>query len=170
MSSQEQSAWHRPRRRLAAIAVLIALLTALAGALSLGTHGQLYGIAYVAIAIMAVFTPSWIPAQVVAGELLAAMSLFAPNRLALLTIVGMIAGVIASAELLAAIARMDLPLDGGTANAMRRSAFAAVAGGSTFVAVTLVARLPGPSGLFAVTSASAACVLLALLLVGSRHA
>lgn len=170
MRTREFPAWDASRRRLAGVAVLIAVATAMTGALLVGSAGPLYGAAYVTIAIIAVITPSWIPAQVVAGQLFVAISLFALNQSSFLTTAAMVAGVISTAELLAAAARMDAPLGNATGEVLRRSALAALAGGSVYVAVSLIARLPGPSGLLGVGIASSACVLVAMMLSRSSHA
>jgi peptidoglycan/LPS O-acetylase OafA/YrhL len=75
---------------------------------------------------------------------------------------------VATAELLAGAARLNMPIERDGREDLRRAGLAAVAGAGVFGAVALVGTLPGPTGLVAVALASGACIVLALLLVRSE--
>jgi len=157
------------RGRLRAIAVTVSVVTATVGAALGGTTGHVVlAVALVASTIAALRAPAWIAVQVVAGQLLAARLLLGTVGITALHVLPLVAGVIATAELLAATARMDTPVERAPGSGLRGAAFAAVLGAAVFGAVALTASLPGPSGMLAVGIASAACVVLAILLVTRR--
>jgi len=154
------------RARLAAIAVAVAAVTAVTGAALGGTADHaILAVALLASTIAALRSPSWIAVQVVAGQLLAARLLLGTVGITTLHVLPLVAGVIATAELLAAVGRLDSPVELIGGGELRRAAVAAGLGAAVFAAVALTGSLPGPSGLAAVAIASAACVALAILLV-----
>lgn len=162
--------WRPARRRLAAIAVLTSVLTGAAGA-ALGlsdSHAYLAG-AYVAITVVALFHPAAITGQVIGGQLLAGSVLLGQDGLARLWLVPVVASVVATAELLAIVARLDTPLEPDVGDDLRRAEHAAVIGGGVFGAVVLLGGLPGPTGLAAIALAAGACVALAILLARSAR-
>ena len=89
-----------------------------------------------------------------------------PDGLAPSMLVPAIAGVVATAELLAVVARLDTQLERDPGDYLSRTAVAALVGGGVFGAVGLLSGIPGPTGLVAVGLASGACVLLATMLAG----
>lgn len=157
--------WSAARLRLAGLALLLATLTA-AGAATLGGIDSLgrLAIAYVAVVAIALRVPGLIVAQVLGGQALAAAVLPGAGRADSLLIVPLIAGVVATAELLASVARLDAPLRRPSPIDLRRPVFATLLAAAVFAIVLLARRLPGPGGSQAVALAAAACVILALLL------
>jgi hypothetical protein len=78
--------------------------------------------------------------------------------------------VVATAELLAVVARLDSPVERRPRGVLRRAATATLTGAGAFMVVFVAAvGLPGPSGLAAVVLASAACLVLVGLLLGLRR-
>lgn len=159
--------WRRARRRTAAAAVLTAILTGAAG-VALGAsslHVYIAG-AYVVITVAALFFPAAIAVQVIGGQVLVGSVLLGQDGLAhLLLLLPVVAGVVATAELLAVVARLDTPLERDPGAGLHRVGLAAAIGGAVFAAVVLLGELPGPTGLVAIVLASGACVMLAVLLV-----
>lgn len=160
------STWSPARQRLASLAVLAATLTGVVGTVLDGTSSYAYGAgAYVMIAVFALFVPAAIAVQVIAGQVLVGSLLMGLEGLATLMLVPAFAGVVATGELLAAVAWLDTPLQRDPSDALSRAGLAAVIGGGVFGAVMLVSGLPGPGGLVAVGLASGACVVVATRLV-----
>lgn len=154
------------RRRLGALAMLTATLTAAAGATLGGSGGHLYGAgAYLVIAVAALFSPAAIAGQVIVGQVLVGSVLLAREGPGLLPLLPMVAGVVVTAELLAVVARVDTPLERDPAGDLHRAGRAAVVGGGVFGVVMLVGELPGPTGLAALALASGACVAVAVVFV-----
>jgi hypothetical protein len=166
MNQPALGTWSPARQRTAAAAVLVALLTAVASGLWRTTGASVYaGVAYVAVTSLAVFVPAWIPAQVIGGQLIAGTMLLAPDGPEPLWIAPLLAGVILTAELLAAVSRLDASFRYHSKQDLRGAALAAGTGAVVFAAVIAFGSLRGPTGLLSVAIASAACVVLALLLV-----
>lgn len=158
--------WGPTRQRLAATAVLTAVLTGAAGAALGGTLWHVYGAsAYVVIAAAAVFSPAAISAQVIGGQVLAGSVLVAPDRPAVLLLLPVVAGILLTAELLGVVARMAHTLGRAPSSDVRQVGAATLIGGGVFGTVALLGGLPGPAGMAGVLLAGGACVLLALLLV-----
>lgn len=76
-----------------------------------------------------------------------------------------VGGGVATAELLAVVARLDVPIERNPGDAVRRVGLAAVIGGGVFGVVALAGGLPGPTGLVAIAVSARACIVLARLLV-----
>ncbi len=162
------STWSPGRQRLAALAVLVATLTGAVGTVLDGSSSYVYGGgAYVMIAALALFFPAAITAQVIGGQVLVGSLLMGQEGFAALILVPALAGVVATAELLAIVAWLDTPLQRDPRDALPKAGLAAVIGGGVFGAVMLVSGLPGPGGLVAVGLASGACVVLATRLMRS---
>jgi hypothetical protein len=159
--------WPPDRRRLAALAFLTSILTA-AGAAGLSGFDAVgrFAVAYVAIVVIALFSPGLIMAQVIGGQVLAGAVLLAPSRPAPLLLLPVIAGVIATAELLASAARLDAPLHRQTRPDIRTAGLAALLGAGVFGIVVLAGRLRGLTGTTATVLAAAAFLVLAFLLLG----
>lgn len=165
MGAGRPTTWRRPRRQVAAWAVLSAVAT---GALLvlLDPLGRTLGPAvYALVTVAAVFFPAGIAVQVVTGQVLVAGFILAPTGPDVLLLVPLVAGVVVTAELLAVVARLDTPVPCEPGGVAERAGQAAAIGGGTFVAVVLVSGVPGPTGILAVVLASGACVLLAGRLV-----
>lgn len=160
--------WWPARRRLAALAVATAMLTA-AASVMLGGPGR-YGfeVAYVGIAVVATFLPAAITLQVIVGQLLLARLLVEGSGGAALTLVPLMAGIVVTAELLAVVARLDMPLERDPRGVYTEVGLAAVVAGGVFCLVLAVGDLPGPGGLVAICVGSGACVVLATLMPRPR--
>lgn len=85
--------------------------------------------------------------------------------LALPVTFALVAAVVATAELLALVARSARPLHQRPRAVLRHTAALAVAGGAIAAAVLLASWLPGPSGLLAIMLGAAACIAVAMVLV-----
>jgi hypothetical protein len=159
--------WWPARRRFAAMAVVTATLTGVGGALLAGSGWQdRLAAVYVLLAVVALFSPAAIAVQVIAGQVLLGSLLVAREGLAPSFLLPVVAGVVVTAELLATVARLDAPVEGDSRKDLRRAGLAAVVGCSAYSVVALVGGVRGPTGVVAVTLASAACVVLAGTLVG----
>jgi len=170
MNGQASGAWGPERQRLAGLAILSAIATSAAGAAWGDSAAHFYGGAgYIGIAIVAVLSPSWIPAQVIAGQLVAASLLLTPGKAPAMSMLFVVAAVIATAELLAAVARMETSGERGLGSDLGRTVFAACLGGAVFGAIMLLRGPYGPSGLLPIGLASGACVLLAMVLASASH-
>lgn len=157
--------WWPARRRVAALAVLMAALTGAAGAALGASDGHVYGAgAYVVIVMVALFYSGGITAQVIGGQVLAGSLLSGLDGPATLILLPVLASVVLTAELLGIVARLDTPLEREPTRDVQGAALATVIGGGVFAAVVLVGDLPGPTGLTAIALASGACGLLAILL------
>lgn len=158
----------RVRRRIAGLAFLTALATVFAAS-AMATSPALtwLGGIYLGVAAAAAVVPTAIVAQVALGQLLAASLLTGGDGTPFLLLVPVVAGVIATAELLAITARMATPLDYEPGRDLRRAAAAVLVGAAVFAGVAAVRGAPGPTGLAAIGLASAACIAIALLLVRS---
>lgn len=155
----------RPARPLGGAAMITALLTAAIGAGAGGSVWHLYGAAaYVAVALGALSAPPMITVQVIAGQLLAASLLLRPDAPPFLLLLTMVIGVVATAELLAQVARIQTSVDFDPREEVHRVVVSAAVGGSVFGMVVLLGRVPGPTGLAAIGLASAACVIVAIVL------
>jgi hypothetical protein len=150
---------------MALLALLAATATAAIAMHLAGDSDLQWGAAAYMVAVLAaVAWPGWIPVQVVAGQVLVASVLLATPA-SLITAAGMVAGVVATAELLAAAHRLDSPAQRAGEAGMVRPLGAAAAGGAVFVAVGWMAGLPGPGGVTGVALAAVACAGLAVVLV-----
>lgn len=158
--------WHPNRKRFAATAVLVgtltaALLTRIAepGWSSLGAGG------FVLICGLALFFPAAIVFLVITGQVLIGVLLVRQDGPTLLLLTPAMAGVVLTAELLAVVARMDTPFEAHPRADLPRGLLTAVIGGGVFAAVAALGTLGGPVGLWAVVLASAACLVLAVVMV-----
>jgi hypothetical protein len=159
-----ETRWGPQRRRLAAAALAT---TAATVSVSIALGGSLqYAAVWCALAITALVFPSWITGHVLGGLAIAASHLLgaAEPPLFLLPIV---AGIIASTELLAATARLDSPVAREPRGEVSRSAVAAAIGATVYGLVAFSSGLPGPPGIAGVGLAAAACLALAIVLVRS---
>lgn len=152
-------------RRLGGAALIAAVLTAAAGAAYGGSVWHLYGAAaYVAVALAALSAPPLITVQVIAGQLLVASLLLRPVAPPFPVLLTMVTTVVATAELLALVARIRTSVDFGPGEEVHRVARSAVVGGVVFGLVVLLGRVPGPTGIAAIGLASAACIIIAVVL------
>jgi hypothetical protein len=159
-----QHAWSPARQRAAAGALLLAVGTAAIVAAAGGTAWQGWAaVVYIAAAGIAVTAPPWILAQVVSGQLLAFSILL--TGAGAMAIVPVIASTIASAELLAGAARMQAAPSSPHSADMRGAVRAALIGAAVCGAVVVAGGFISLSGTVAIAAASAACVLVALVLV-----
>jgi hypothetical protein len=154
------------RTRLIGAALATAVATGLV-VVSLGASSDhAWGAAgYLAVVGFAVLAPGAIWAQVVAGQLLAGGLLLGPEGLPWWLLVPVVASVVATAEILGVVARLDSVVPRAPADDLRRAGWSTLVGGVAFAVVALAGALPGPRGLVAVGVASAACVAVAALLL-----
>ena len=152
-------------RPLGGAALIAAVITAAAGTLYGGSVSHLYGAAaYVAIALAALSAPPLITVQVIAGQLLVASLLLRPEAPPFPVLLTMVTAVVATAELLALVARIRTSVDFGPREEVHRVARSAGVGGVVFGLVVLLGRVPGPTGIAAIGLASAACIIVAVVL------
>jgi hypothetical protein len=153
--------WWPARRRLALLALLGGALTAalVVFAGGPGRRGD-FALLYVGLVSLALLMPPLVTVQVVAGQLLLASLLPWHGAAGALVVAAAMAGVVATAELLATVARLDTPMERRPTGALRRAAAAAAVGAAAWAAVALLAGVPGPSGLLAALLAAAACAAL----------
>lgn len=158
--------WSPARWRCAVWAVLTAAATGTL-AFVLDPSGQVLGPAlYVVVATGAILVPAGVAAQVMGGQLLLGSLLVGQGGPDPLLLLPSVAGVVATAELLAVVARLDTPLARGAPDAFGRAGLAAAVGVGAFAAVVLAGDLPGPTGLLAVVLASGAVAAVAARMVG----
>lgn len=158
--------WSRARRSLAVLAFSAAVLTGLgAGTLGGGLGHALGAAAYVVVAAIAVFSPTAIAIQVVAGQALAAGVLLGPTDAGFVAVLPLVVGVVVTAEMLGAVARLGITPGRDPRTGLRRSGLAGFLGGATFGLVALLIGLEGPGGLTGLALAGGGCVLLAALLI-----
>jgi hypothetical protein len=157
---RQEATWSPARIRLAALAVLTSMATAaLVAALGAGRPASV-GL-YVLVTVTALVLPAAVTVQVVVGQALVGQLLLGTGGADLLFAVPALAGVVAAAELLAVVARLDPPLRRGPVGALTRVGMAAAGGAAVFGVVLLMTGLPGPTGLLAVVLAAGACGVLA---------
>lgn len=131
----------RTRQNFAAGAIVVATLTAAAAAGVGGSGAHVLGAgAYIFIVLAALFFPTAIIAPVIAGQLLAANILLRGDGHPLL-LLPVVAGVIATAELISAVARLDTTPERDPAPDLRQAGFAVLVGGTIFGVVALAGRL-----------------------------
>ena len=154
------------RRRLETGVVAAAILTALPGAMLADSAGPVYAAtAYLAGTLLALFNPTALFIQVIAGQVLVGSLLFGSDPPGTLIPVLMIVAVVGTAELVAMVGRRRVVSGRGQGGELRLATTTAVTGGVVFGAVLLVGALPGPTGLAAVVITSVACGIAAFLLV-----
>lgn len=160
--------WPSARRRVAALALIVAALTA---ATALTLHGTgwiaLIGVAWVGGTGLGLYRPAAAVALPVAGQVLAVALLLVPAPPHLLWLLPVVAGVLLSAELVGVAARLAYPFARDPASALRGAARSAFVGAGVFAVVALLVTsldaLPSPSGLAATVLAVGACALLAVV-------
>lgn len=158
--------WWPARRRLATLAVGCAVLT---GALVAGVGGGrdhvIHAALYSLVGVGALRVPPLVTGQLLVGLLMIAAVLLDVDVTRSLLLAPAVAGVIVTAELLAAVARLDAPIqrvpEGVGARAIARGAL----GGVLFSAVRLAAGAAVPGGAVSVALASAAVVGLGVVLL-----
>ncbi|MEZ4423587.1 MAG: hypothetical protein R3E98_09265 [Gemmatimonadota bacterium] len=164
--------WGPARVALALLALALGVATARAFHVA-GAPAQL-ALVYGALVLGAVQVPAAITLQVVAGQvLLAGWVLRSSGPLgpeALLRLGATLFAVVATAELLAAVARLDLPVRRGASGELPRTAFAASLAALCFLLLLPLRRVPGPGGLAGVLAAALGFLVLAgLLRVGGER-
>lgn len=152
-------------QRIAVVAVIVAVLTAAAAVALGGSAFAFRAFVYLAVAAIAMILPALIVVQVILGVLLVAGMQLHPAGPTPLLLLPVVAGVIATAELLAVAARVRASFSRDAGEDLRRAWISALIGAVVFGAVALVAGFPGPGGFIAVVLASAACATVAVLLV-----
>ena len=161
--------WSRERVRLAGWAIGLAVATAVLVPL-LDPYARIPGsLLYVAVAVGALFSPAGIAVQVIVGLGLMGQLLLGEVGPDPVLLAPVMAGVVATAELLAAVARMDTPVACDPDDARPRTGMAAAVAAGVYGAVVLAAGIPGPTGLLAVVLASVACGVLAMKFVGEAR-
>lgn len=160
------SPWPRVRRSVAVLAFSAAVLTGFVAASLDGGLGLGLGAAvYVVVAAVAVFSPRAIAIQVVGGQALAAGVLLGPAGAGFVAVLPLVVGVVVTAELLGAVARLGITPERDPKTELRRSGIAGLLGGATFGLVALLIGLERPGGLTGLALAGGGCFLLAALLI-----
>jgi uncharacterized membrane protein len=154
------------RRHLIGAAVVTAVATGVV-AVSLGGSGNFAWAAagYLAVVGFAVLAPAAIWAQVVAGQALIGGLLLGSAGRPWWILIPLVASVVATAEILAVVARLDSVVPRAPAHDLRRAGRATLVGSLVFAVVAFAGTLPGPRGLLAVALASGACAAVAALLL-----
>ena len=154
------------RRRLIGAALVTAVATGVV-TVSLGATGNHAWAAagYLAVVGFAVLAPGAIWAQVIAGQALVGGLLLGPAGRPWWLLLPLVASVVATAEILAVVARLDSVVPRAPADDLRRAGRATLVGSLVFAVVAFAGALPGPGGLFAVALASGACAAVAALLL-----
>jgi len=162
--------WHPARVRVATAAVLVATVTAMLIASAPGSGPSWIGSsAYVAVTALGAVVPAAITVQVLLGQLLAAGVLVDAGARALPLLTADVCGIVATAELLATVARLDTPLARGASGVAGRTGLAELVGGTLFATVALAGRWQGPSGPGAVALSTAVCLLVGARLLRNRR-
>jgi hypothetical protein len=154
--------WSPDRVRYAVLGVLVATLTAAIVVGMLGPGSGLYGLAYVGLAVLAVFFPAAVTAQVVGGQALVGLLFLVQDGAALTMAVPLVATVVVTAELLAVVALLDTAVPRGAGDALARTGRASALAGAVFAGAILLSAVPGPTGILAVGLGSMACLALAV--------
>ncbi|MGI9628244.1 MAG: hypothetical protein ACR2QM_15530 [Longimicrobiales bacterium] len=153
-------------RLVGGAAVVVAALTGLTGALLGATGGFMFGaVALVMLSVLALPYPFLITGQLIAGSTLAAAILLSEPAEPI-SVLPLVAGIVATAELLALAARRRTAQSRGFGDEVRRLAVAILIAEGVFGAVLWLGGLPGPTGLLAIVLASGACVALSFVLIG----
>ncbi len=156
------SGWGRGRQGVAVGALISAVATAGAVAvLTSSSSGVLGAAIYVFVVTVALMVPAAVAAQVLYGQLMIVSLLMRAEPVGVLLLLPLTAGVIVTAELLAAVAWLDTPIRKEAPQALPDAALSGLVGAGVFGAVAVVGGLPGPTGLGAVALAAGACVVLA---------
>ena len=159
--------WWAKRRLVAALAILVASITGTGMAVLGGAGSYLQGgVIYTLASAVALAYPPAIVLQVIAGQGLAASILLNPGAPSPILLLPAVVGVVATAELLALSARLGSPVERSPAPDLGRALAATAIGAAVFASVLVAGALPGPTGIVAVTLASAALVGVAMVLVG----
>lgn len=158
--------WWPERRRTATVAVGVAA----------GTAGYLFwlsgtpwwvgaGLLYLVVAAGAQISPVGVTVQVLVGQALVIRLLLEPDAPDGLFALPAMVGVIVTAELSARVARLDSPIERTEPGVMRRAVVMGVVGAGSFAVVLLVAGTVPLGGVVSIGVASAACLVLAWLLI-----
>lgn len=158
--------WPPARRRGAALAALVAVLTG-SGMAALAAHGwQVLGAtAYVGAAFVALVVPGAIGVVVVGGVGLAGSLMLGPWAVGPLALLPVVAGVVATAELLALTGRLDTPVERDPGAELRQAGLATLIAAAVYGVVAVVGAAPGPSGFLAVVVAAVGGAGVAVLLM-----
>lgn len=159
--------WWPDRVRLAVLGVLVAGLTSAIVVGALGPGSGAYGLGYVALAVLAVFIPAAITAQVLGGQVLVWLLFLVQEGAAPILAIALVATVVITAELLALVARLDTAVPREPGDALARTGRAAVLAGAVLAGAILVGAAPGPTGILAVAVGSVACLALAVRMARS---
>ena len=158
--------WWPARRRLARLAIASAFLTGVLVAVvgGGGTHVVRAGL-HLVVAVGALRIAALVTGQVVVGMLTIAVVLVGGEAGTALALAPAVAGVIVTAELLAAVARLDTPLERGADGVVVRALSSGALSGLLFAAVASVGGVVALDGSTGLLVASGAVLLLGLLLL-----
>jgi hypothetical protein len=166
--------WPVARARVAGLAMFVAVLTATGmGALAAYGWQVLGAVAYVVAAFVALAVPGAIGVGVVGGVALAGSLMLGPWAVGPLALLPVVAGIVATAELLTLAGRLDTGAPAAGEKALTRDVGAELrrAGRTTAIAaaaygvVAVVGAVPGPTGLLAVVAAAVGGAGVAVLLI-----
>ena len=154
------------RRTVATAAVALGVLTSIA---AVGQGGEPWiALVYAAVVVFALNSPGALAVQSVIGVVMVAALLIGPAG-SPVAIAPLVAAVVATAELLALVARLNSPIPRDVSDLLLRAGASAVLAAAIFLGVSAVAELPGPLGLAATALASGSVLVAALALVRGRE-
>lgn len=158
--------WPVARARVAGLAMFVAVLTATGmGALAAYGWQALGAVAYVGAAFVALAVPGAIGVGVVGGVALAGSLMLGPWAVGPLALLPVVAGIVATAELLALVGRLDTPVPRDAGGELRRAGWATLIAAAAYGVVAVVGAVPGPTGLLAVGVAAVGGAGVAVLLL-----
>ncbi|MEJ2185950.1 MAG: hypothetical protein P8Z36_08425 [Gemmatimonadota bacterium] len=158
--------WPPARRRVAALAGLVAVLTG-TGMAALAAYGwQVLGAAaFVVAAVAGLAAPGAIGVALVGGVALAGSLMMGPWAVGPLALLPVVAGIVATAELLALVGRLDTPVPRDAGGELRRAGWATLIATAAYGVVAVVGAVPGPTGFLAVVAAAVGGAGVAVLLM-----
>lgn len=162
-SARLPDTWSGVRLRFAGYAATTVALTAavvltspFGGTLAFGVAG------YAALVALAIFVPAAITPQVIAGQLMAGVLWLQGGDAAAVSALLVIGSVVATAELLAEVARLDSPLGRRPSGALGRVGAALAIACVVFALLASAGELPGVTGLVGVALGAAVCAWVAV--------
>ena len=150
----------RPRIRRLALLLAIVTTLGLVGLASTTLH-LFAASAFLVLTLLSINRPALLPVMVVGAQVAAGAVLVELDGTGPWMLLPLLMSLVASAELIAALARIDGPVPRLPGAAIRRSAHSATLAGSVYAAVLLVGDPPGLGGSLGAALVLGAGVLLA---------
>ncbi len=162
--------WWPARRRLATLALAVAFVTGVMVAVvgGGGAHVARAGF-HVVITIGALRVAALVTGQVVVGLLMIASVLLGTGLAGGLLLAPAVAGVIVTAELLAAVARLDSPIERNPGPVVARALASGALGGVVYASVLVASGTFALGPVPGLITASGAALLLGVLLLSAAR-